>query len=208
MKRLLIAALVITVAACGGDDDTTGDDTTDTTISSVQAPSPDDTGVVQTPPAETTPGQTTPPTAPLEQPVPGTEDTDGTTSTAPETESETTAENQVQAVDSEFGQILADGEGNTLYVLLRDEQSESVCYDSCEATWPPLGEATAGPGANQGDLGRSERDDGTIQATYNGWPLYYYASDNEPGMVSGQGMGGVWYVIDPSGEPVQTEPAN
>lgn len=202
MRRLLLLlAAMCVVAACTGDDDQT-----DATLSSVDAPSPDDTGVAQTPPQETTPGLTTASTSPLDQPG---ENGDGTapdtTVTGGDTQGAASADNQIQAVDSELGQIIADADGNTLYVFLPDEQGASTCYDSCEATWPPLAEAAAGAGADEGAIGTIERDDGTTQATYNGWPLYYYVSDEEPGMVSGQGTGDVWFVIDPSGEPVREE---
>ena len=42
-------------------------------------------------------------------------------------------------------------------------------------------------------------DDGSEQATYNGWPLYYFAQDSAPGDVNGQGVGDVWYVVDATG---------
>jgi hypothetical protein len=42
---------------------------------------------------------------------------------------------------------------------------------------------------------------GTI-VTYAGWPLHTYASDTGPGMAKGQGVGGQWYVISPSGQVI------
>jgi len=48
-------------------------------------------------------------------------------------------------------------------------------------------------------LGTITRADGTVQVTYNGWPLYYYASDKASGDVMGEGVGNVWYVITPEG---------
>ena len=41
------------------------------------------------------------------------------------------------------------------------------------------------------------RDDGTIQTTYKGWPLYLYFEDQVPGDVLGHGLGGVWSVVAP-----------
>ena len=41
--------------------------------------------------------------------------------------------------------------------------------------------------------------------TYDGWPLYRYAGDVDPGTANGQGLtlnGGPWYVMRPSGQPV------
>jgi predicted lipoprotein with Yx(FWY)xxD motif len=50
-------------------------------------------------------------------------------------------------------------------------------------------------------LGTAERPDG-IQVTYNGWPLYLYVGDTVPGETTGQDQGGVWYVLDPTGTPI------
>ena len=55
-------------------------------------------------------------------------------------------------------------------------------------------------------IGTIERSDGSTQATYAGHPLYYYAEDDEPGDVAGQGVNDVWWVLDASGEPVETLP--
>lgn len=37
-----------------------------------------------------------------------------------------------------------------------------------------------------------ERDDGSMQVIGAGWPLYHFASDEEPGDVNGQGVNDVW----------------
>jgi hypothetical protein len=59
-------------------------------------------------------------------------------------------------------------------------------------------------------LGVSDPDpSGGWVVTYNGWPLYTYRSDVEPGSDNGQDIdlnGGYWYVIRPSGEPVKELP--
>ena len=110
----------------------------------------------------------------------------------------------VQVADSDLGMILVDGAGRTLYLLTGDKQGASTCYDECEKNWPPLaGPAEAGEGADAALLGQAEREDGTLQATYNDWPLYYFAADAQAGDVNGQGVGGVWYVLGAAGEPVK-----
>jgi polyisoprenoid-binding protein YceI len=43
-----------------------------------------------------------------------------------------------------------------------------------------------------GDLNTINRDDGGVQLTYNGWPLYYWVNDTAPGDATGHGIGGVW----------------
>ena len=53
-------------------------------------------------------------------------------------------------------------------------------------------------------LGTAARpDDGIAQATYNGWPLYYFGGDTAPGQTHGQGVIDSWYVIDATGTPVE-----
>jgi LPXTG-motif cell wall-anchored protein len=106
------------------------------------------------------------------------------------------------------GNILADTEGKTLYVFLRDTPNvSSACYDRCAATWPPLliaeGDPVAGEGVNGNLLGVLVRTDGGRQVMYNGMPLYYYATDTNPGDTKGQGVGRVWFVInlDADGTP-------
>ncbi len=100
---------------------------------------------------------------------------------------------------TEHGEVLVDGDGMTLYVFDPDDQGPSTCYDECADAWPPLvadDAAQAGDGVDAGLLGTVERDDGSTQITYDGWPLYYWASDTSPGDATGQGVQDVWWVIE------------
>lgn len=109
----------------------------------------------------------------------------------------------VTVADSPEGEILVDQEGFSLYLFVPDDQGESTCYDDCEANWPPLtGEVEAGEGVDAALLGTTERTDGTTQATYDGWPLYYFANDAAAGDVNGQGVNDVWFLVSPSGEGI------
>ncbi len=104
-----------------------------------------------------------------------------------------------------LGKILVDGAGRTLYALTKDTDNTTTCYDKCEQAWPPLltlDKPTLGDGADATLLGSTQRKDGTLQVTYNGMPLYYYAADRAPGDTNGQGVGGVWYVVAPDGKIV------
>jgi predicted lipoprotein with Yx(FWY)xxD motif len=63
------------------------------------------------------------------------------------------------------------------------------------------GPATAGPGVT-GKLATIKRSDGSVQATYNGHPLYTYVADTAPGQAKGNGLnlsGGVWHEVAASG---------
>jgi len=112
----------------------------------------------------------------------------------------------VRVADSALGSILVDGDGNTLYLFTPDNQGESVCYDQCEAAWPPLvDQIEAGDGVDASLLGTAPRTDGSDQVTYNGWPLYYFANDTAPGDTNGQGINDVWYVLAPAGNAIGLE---
>jgi predicted lipoprotein with Yx(FWY)xxD motif len=104
------------------------------------------------------------------------------------------------AENEELGQFLIDSEGLTLYLFTNDEPGVSNCYDGCAEAWPPLLLGPAGLTPAQGltgILGITTRTDETQQVTYKGMPLYYYQDDAEPGDVTGQGRGDVWFVVEP-----------
>lgn len=103
--------------------------------------------------------------------------------------------------DAALGHFLTGPEGMTLYVFGRDEEGVSNCYDSCAAAWPPLlaEQLAINPLSVPGSFSLIERTDGGMQVAYNGWPLYYWASDARPGDTTGQGVNDVWWVanLDP-----------
>ncbi len=137
---------------------------------------------------------------------------DGTTDTEPAAQP-TTEEDMgaatVDTADSELGTILVDAEGITLYRFEMDTDGSSTCYDDCESSWPPLvaDDPTAGGEADQGLLGTTERDDGTVQVTYDDQPLYYFSGDSAPGDTKGQNLGKVWFVVAPDGDAIETKGA-
>jgi predicted lipoprotein with Yx(FWY)xxD motif len=98
--------------------------------------------------------------------------------------------------------VLTDSKGLTLYWFGPDTSTTSACSGACATYWPPVtGPVTAGSGVT-GTLGTITRADGTIQATYDGHPLYTYAADTAPGQNKGNGLnasGGVWHEVTVSG---------
>jgi len=109
----------------------------------------------------------------------------------------------IELASSGLGEIIVDAAGHTLYLFVPDAQSDSTCYDQCETNWPPAGEVvTVGAGLDASLLGSTERTNGDAQATYNGWPLYYFANDTAAGDTNGQGLGDAWYVIDATGNAI------
>jgi predicted lipoprotein with Yx(FWY)xxD motif len=114
------------------------------------------------------------------------------------------AASTVQTAQSEFGAILTDAKGMTLYMFDPDARGQSTCDAECLQAWPVFeGPAQAGQGVDASLLGTTKATDGTTMATYNGWPLYYWVDDQRAGDVTGQAVGDVWWVIGPDGEPIR-----
>ncbi|HUG30165.1 MAG TPA: hypothetical protein VMQ65_06625 [Candidatus Limnocylindria bacterium] len=116
------------------------------------------------------------------------------------------------ANDPTLGAYVAGANGLALYVFLSDSDGMSACAGDCAASWPPLvvaaaADVTAGSGVT-GTLATITRDDGAMQVTLGGAPLYYFAADTAAGDTKGQGIGEVWYLASPSGTPVQEAAAS
>jgi predicted lipoprotein with Yx(FWY)xxD motif len=112
----------------------------------------------------------------------------------------------VKISQSSLGPILTDQAGRTLYAFTNDRNRSSNCSGQCIATWPALVSAKAvatDAGAQKSLLGETKRAEGTLQATYGAWPLYYYAGDMNPGDVDGQGVDNVWFVIGADGKLIK-----
>jgi predicted lipoprotein with Yx(FWY)xxD motif len=106
----------------------------------------------------------------------------------------------VQVIDNpQFGKILADSNGRTLYFFAPDVSGNSACTGSCLVTWPSfyVKDPSVSQGIGNNDIEDFERTDGEEQLTYKGWPLYYYASDAKQGDVKGDGLNGLWFVAKP-----------
>jgi predicted lipoprotein with Yx(FWY)xxD motif len=93
-----------------------------------------------------------------------------------------------------LGTVLVGATGRTLYTHAGDTSSKTTCTGGCAAAWPPLTapagqQPTAGPGVT-GHLATLIRPEGATQVTYDGLPLYYWAGDQRPGDVTGQGIEG------------------
>ncbi len=86
--------------------------------------------------------------------------------------------------------------GYTLYVFDNDLSSTtSTCNNGCAANWPAL-LVTDSVASGFTNLNTITRLDGTIQVTHKGRPVYFYAGDNAPGQINGEGIAGVWWSIN------------
>ncbi|WP_433659094.1 hypothetical protein ACQPW1_42905 [Nocardia sp. CA-128927] len=80
---------------------------------------------------------------------------------------------------------------------------KSNCAGDCAQKWPPLiarrGQAVYAAGVDPQLIGFVERADGACQITIAGWPVYFFAKDQKAGDLLGQGVGGVWHAVTPTG---------
>ena len=87
--------------------------------------------------------------------------------------------------------LVAGANGMTVYTFTKDvkDSGKSNCTTGCIETWPaltvPAGATPTGGASLTGKLGTITRDDGTLQVTYNGLPLYFFANDKAPGDANG-----------------------
>ncbi|WP_199440400.1 hypothetical protein [Umezawaea beigongshangensis] len=102
--------------------------------------------------------------------------------------------------------VVVNGSGLTLYRFDNDtaSPSKSTCNGDCAKKWPPV---TVAPGSKvfftglkKADLGVVKRDDGDLQVTVKGWPVYRFAQDQKAGDTLGQGVGGTWFGVTPDGQ--------
>jgi predicted lipoprotein with Yx(FWY)xxD motif len=107
-----------------------------------------------------------------------------------------------------LGTIVVSSTGRTVYHFLDDRGKKVACVGACAKLWPPVliaksAKPAAGTGITASKLGTITRPDGTVQVTYNGYPLYRYTGDTKNGQVNGQGFEKLWYVLAPSGAVIK-----
>ena len=97
--------------------------------------------------------------------------------------------------------VLTNSQGFTLYSFAPDTSTTSKCNGTCAQNWPPVtGPVTAA--SVTGTFGTIKRSDGSVQATFDGHPLYAFVGDTAPGQAKGNGLnaaGGLWHEITTSG---------
>lgn len=97
--------------------------------------------------------------------------------------------------------LVAGSSGMTLYTFSKDVagSGKSACSGACLQKWPaltlPAGTSPAAGAGVTGALGTITRDDGTLQVTYNGLPLYFFAGDHAPGDTNGNYTN--WNLVHP-----------
>ena len=197
-KSLAIAAMVLFLSACdsGGTQSSAPD----------AAPAP----TAASAPAAVPVGNTTlvPGTAESNGAAPGTGDLALPQGGVPIVAKLAVVEKWVQLTKGKAGgldPIVVNGAGLTLYRFDKDsaDPAKATCDDDCAQTWPPVTIQTGGKifisGLRQADVGTVTRDDGRLQVTIHGWPVYRFAKDTKAGDTKGQGVGGTWFGVRPDG---------
>lgn len=191
MVATLLFVGMILVSACGSGDDESGAGSGETTPAQATSAPATTPPITAEPEPEPTEAETTAPTSVSPTPDPDDEDADGTV---------------VTSGDSQFGEMLFDADDQAIYMFDVERTATPECYDDCAVAWPPVltdGAPQAGGSIDPDLLGTTERSDGSTQVTYNDHPLYYYAHE-APGEVKCHNVnlnGGLWYVVQPDGDP-------
>jgi predicted lipoprotein with Yx(FWY)xxD motif len=91
---------------------------------------------------------------------------------------------------SKYGNYLAEPNGTPLYNYGADSKGVSRCTGSCLSIWPAYQDKTSTTNLPNyvGTIKRT--DNGEIQYTYNGLPLYTYVGDSQGGTPTGNGVNG------------------
>ncbi len=103
-----------------------------------------------------------------------------------------------------LGTILVTSSGKTLYLDSADKPGHPACTGGCLSAWPPLkasGTLKASGSAKSSLLGSTKIAGGVKQVTYNGHPLYTFASDSKGNPTTGEGVNG-FYAVAPNGTKV------
>lgn len=107
------------------------------------------------------------------------------------------AADEVSVLNSKLvGGIASSNAEFTLYVFDSDlaTPDDSACNAGCADNWPPV-LVTDGDVSGVTNLGTISREDGSIQATYDGRPLYFYSADTAKGQSNGDNIAG-WHSVD------------
>jgi predicted lipoprotein with Yx(FWY)xxD motif len=130
----------------------------------------------------------------------GTSSTSGGSSTSTSSPAAATA-GSLKSATIGGATVLTSSKGFTLYSFAPDTSTKSNCNGTCAQNWPPVtGPVTAA--AVTGTFGTIKRSDGSVQATFDGHPLYTFVGDTAPGQNKGNGLnaaGGLWHEITTSG---------
>lgn len=99
-----------------------------------------------------------------------------------------------------LGKIVVNSKGMTAYFYDLDKPNSGVsaCNGACAVNWPAITSSSARP-ILIGIKGKVSVLADTKQLAINGRPIYTFIGDTTRGSTKGQGVGGVWFAISPTG---------
>ena len=113
---------------------------------------------------------------------------------------------ELKTASSSAGERVVAANGKSVYVFTKDvkDSGKSACTGGCAASWPAVTTTSATPAVDgvTGTIGTIPTADGKMQITINGMPIYFYSKDQDSSDTYGQGVGGVWFLVSPSGSMV------
>jgi len=118
------------------------------------------------------------------------------------------AQTVVNTKHTSLGTILVNGSGQTLYLDAGDKPPHFACTGGCLQAWPPLlaNGALKAKGSAKASLLRTVKGaNGKTWVTYNGHPLYTFASDSSSNPTSGEGVNG-FFVVSAAGQKITHAP--
>ena len=113
----------------------------------------------------------------------------------------------LKTASSSAGNIVVDGKGMSVYYYTKDvkDSGKSNCIGDCLVAWPPVITTNDTPKVEgvTGNVGTITTADGKKQVTVEGMPVYLWEKDKDPGDITGQGVGNVWYLVAPDGKMIK-----
>ncbi len=108
----------------------------------------------------------------------------------------------VKVEKTQYGPVYASEKGMTLYEFKKDQpySGKSNCTGECAKLWPPV--LLAKDVELPKPWGKISRTASEMQLTYEGYPLYTWVGDHQPGEANGQGVKGIWRAIPAAGKPL------
>jgi predicted lipoprotein with Yx(FWY)xxD motif len=92
------------------------------------------------------------------------------------------------------GGKLVSSSGMTVYTFDKDDadSGKSACAGPCTGLWPAVVTTDTSLKAPYGSI---KRDDGTMQLTYKGKPLYTFSGDKKAGDATGENFKDIWHTV-------------
>ena len=88
--------------------------------------------------------------------------------------------------------VMVNAAGMTVYTFDKDSGKKSACTGKCAENWPPVQASTTVLSPPYSTI---KRDDGSMQLTYKGKPLYTFMQDKAPGDKKGDKVKDMWHVV-------------